>query len=200
MAEESSLYGKRKSIRKFKNDPVPESDIRQIIEAGRLAPSAKNRQPWRFIVFTGDKKEEMLLEMEKGIEKSKKSLFMPKKFRNGMASADNTLRIMREAPVVILVMNPFSKNPYLPVFAGKRVSEIHNTMSLGAAVENMLLRATEMGYGSLWIGNTVYAHKELTSYLGTKEQLSCAVAIGLPNEEPEGRPKKTLDEIVEFLG
>lgn len=200
MTEANSLYGKRKSIRKFKDDPVPESDIKQIIEAGRLAPSAKNRQPWRFIVFTGDKKEEMLLEMEKGIEKSKKSLFMPKKFRNGMASADNTLRIMREAPVVILVMNPFSKNPYLPVFAGKRVSEIHNTLSVGAAVENMLLRATEMGYGSLWIGNTVYAHKELTSYLGTKEQLSCAVAIGLPNEEPEGRPKKTLEEIVEFLG
>lgn len=200
MSEDKSIYELRKSIRKYKEDPVPKEDILKILEAGRLAPSAKNRQPWRFLVFTGDKKEEMLREMEKGIEKSKKSLFMPKKFRNGMASADNTLRIMREAPVIVLVMNPFSKNPYPPIFAGKRVSEIHNTMSLGAAVENMLLRATELGYGSLWIGNTVYAHKEITSYLGTKEQLACAVAFGVSDETPEGRPKKTLEEISEFLG
>lgn len=200
MSEDKSIYELRKSIRKYKEDPVPEEDIKRIIEAARLAPSAKNRQPWKFYVATGEKKEEILSQMEKGIEKSKKSLFMPKKFRNGMASADNTLRIMREAPVIVLVMNPFSKNPYLPVFAGKRVSEIHNTMSLGAAVENMILKATEMGYGTLWIGNTVYAHKQITEYLGTKQQLACAVAIGLPDETPEGRPKKTLDEIIEFLG
>ena len=46
----------------------------------------------------------------------------------------------------------------------------------------------------------MYAHKELTKYLGTKHQIACAVSIGYPDEEPEGRPKKTLDEIVEFYG
>ena len=195
-----SIYSKRKSIRKYKPDPVSEDDIKKIVEAARVAPSAKNRQPWKFLVFTGEKKEELLAEMEKGIEKTKHSLFMPKKYRNGMASADNTLRIMREAPVLIIVLNLLSKNPYPPIFAGKRVSEIHNTLSIGAAVENMILEAAQMGLGSLWIGNTVYAHKELTKYLGTKHQIACAVSIGYPDEEPEGRPKKTLDEIVEFYG
>lgn len=192
------MFAERKSIRKYKPDPISEEDLRTILEAGRVAPSAKNRQPWEFIVFTGVPKEEVLAEMEKGIEKQKKSLFMPKKFKQGMASADNTLRIMREAPVIILVLNIRHGNPYLPVFAGKRVSEILDTLSIGAAIENMLLAATRLGIGSLWIGNTVYAHKEITDYLGTKHQLAGAIALGYANETPEGRPKKSLDEIVEF--
>ena len=191
----SEIIEKRKSIRKFKTDEVPEELIRQMLEAARVAPSAKNRQPWRFMVIKGESKERILLEMEKGIKASGKSLFIPKKFRNGLVSAENTLRIMREAPVVILVFNTLSKNPYPPVFAGKRISEIHNTLSIGAAIENMLLCATGLGLGTLWIGNTVYAHKQITRYLGTKEQLASAVAVGYPDEEPEGRPRKTLDEI-----
>ncbi len=194
-----NIFEQRKSIRKYKETEIPKEDLLKIIEAGRLAPSAKNRQPWRFVVLTGDKKEKVLEKMEKGINRSKKSIFMPKKFRNGMASAENTLRIMREAPVVVLVFNILSGNPYPPVFAGKRVSEIHNSLSIGAAIENMLLKATEMGIGSLWIGNTVYAHKEITSYLGTKDQLISAVTFGYPNEEPEGRPKKSIEEITQFL-
>ncbi|MBQ8983034.1 MAG: nitroreductase family protein [Lachnospiraceae bacterium] len=192
------MFAERKSIRKYKPDPISEEDLRTILEAGRVAPSAKNRQPWEFIVFTGVPKEEVLAKMEKGIEKQKKSLFMPKKFKQGMASADNTLRIMREAPVIILVLNIRHGNPYLPVFAGKRVSEILDTLSIGAAIENMLLAATRLGIGSLWIGNTVYAHKEITDYLGTKHQLAGAIALGYANETPEGRPKKSLDDIVEF--
>lgn len=194
------MFAERKSIRKYKPDPISEEDLRTILEAGRVAPSAKNRQPWEFIVFTGVPKEEVLAEMEKGIEKQKKSLFMPKKFKQGMASADNTLRIMREAPVIILVLNIRHGNPYLPVFAGKRVSEILDTLSIGAAIENMLLAATQLGIGSLWIGNTVYAHKEITSYLGTRHQLAGAIALGYANETPEGRPKKSLDEIVTYRG
>lgn len=192
------MFAERKSIRKYKPDPISEEDLRTILEAGRVAPSAKNRQPWEFIVFTGTPKDEVLAEMEKGIEKQKKSLFMPKKFKQGMASADNTLRIMREAPVIIMVLNIRHGNPYLPVFAGKRVSEILDTLSIGGAIENMLLAATQLGIGSLWIGNTVYAHKEITSYLGTRHQLAGAIALGYANETPEGRPKKSLEEIVSY--
>ncbi len=196
---EASIFEKRKSIRKYKPDEISKEVLTKILEAGRVAPSAKNRQPWRYAVFTGNRKAELLCEMEKGIEKSKRSLFMPKKYRNGMASAENTLRIMREAPVVVLVFNTLSGNPYPPIFAGKRVSEIHNTLSIGAAVENMLLAATELGIGSLWIGNTVYAHKEISKYLGTKEQISCAITFGYPDETPEGRPRKALEEITEYM-
>lgn len=42
----------RRSIRRYKQEPVPEADLRQILEAGRQAPSAANRQPWHFVVVT----------------------------------------------------------------------------------------------------------------------------------------------------
>ena len=149
------MFAERKSIRKYKSDEVPEELIKQVVEAARVAPSAKNRQPWRFISFSEKAKEELLDAMGKGIEKQKKNPFMPKKFKQGMVSADNTLRIMREAPVIVIVINTLSNDPLKSVSYGKRISEIHNSLSIGAAIENMLLKATELGLGSLWIGNTV---------------------------------------------
>lgn len=192
------MFADRKSIRKFKDIPVDNELVKDVVEAGRVAPSAKNRQPWRFISFSGSAKEDLLNAMEKGIEKQKKNIFMPKKFKQGMASADNTLRIMREAPVIVMVINTLSGDPLKSVSFGKRISEIHNSLSIGAAIENILLKATQLGLGSLWIGNTVYAHKELADYLGIKQQIAGAVALGYADEVPVGRPKKTLDEILEF--
>ena len=178
---------------------IPEDVLKKILEAGIIAPSAKNRQPWKFIVAVGDKKEEICALMEKGIAKQKKSRLMPEKFKKGLASAENTLRIMHEAPVLVLIMNTHSGDPYKPVMFGKRVSEIHDSLSIGAAVENMCLQATELGIGSLWIGNTVFAHSEITEYLGTKDQLSCALSLGYANETPSGRPRRPFEETVEFL-
>lgn len=50
----------RRSIRKFKNKPISEQDIVDILQSGIKAPSSKNRQPWKFIVVQEKAKEEML--------------------------------------------------------------------------------------------------------------------------------------------
>ena len=57
----------RKSIRKYKSDAIRKEDIDTIIQAGILAPSAKNRQPWKYFVYTGNQKENLLNVMEKGL-------------------------------------------------------------------------------------------------------------------------------------
>lgn len=56
----------RKSIRRFRPDPVAREAIEDILQAGILAPSSKNRQPWRFVVAQGAAKEEALQAMERG--------------------------------------------------------------------------------------------------------------------------------------
>ncbi len=196
---DNSFYSQRKSIRKFKSTEVKDEDLLAMLDAARVAPSAKNRQPWKFIVVRGKEKEKLLAEMAKGIEAMHRKLFMPKRFKNGLASAENTMRIMGEAPVIILVFNTHSNDPYKSKSFGKRVSEIHDSMSIGAAIQNMLLCATDRGLGTLWIGNTVYAHKEITKLYNTKSQLAAAVAVGYADEEPEGRPKYSLEEIVEGI-
>ena len=191
------MFEQRKSIRKYTSDPVSEEDLKKILEAARVAPSAKNRQPWKFVVYRGEEKEGLLDAMEKGINRIHKAP-IPKKAKRGLASADHTLEIMREAPVVIMVLNSRSKSPYGLSCAGWRVMEILDSLSIGAAIENMLLCATELGLGTLWIGNTMYAHKDMAKYMHTKDQIAGAVAVGHPNETPEGSPRKSFDEIVEW--
>ena len=62
----------------------------------------------------------------------------------------------------------------------------------------MLLKATELGLGTLWIANTSFAYNELVSYIGTTSQLIGAVALGYADEAPYPRPRKSFDEVVEY--
>ena len=64
----------RRSIRKYKPQIVDKKLIDEILNAAILAPSAKNRQPWKFIVYSETTKDEVLAEMEKGLLKTKEEL------------------------------------------------------------------------------------------------------------------------------
>ena len=63
-----SIYHRR-SIRKFQNKNIPKDILEQILNAGRAAPSAKNRQPWKYIVFGGIQKQELLNAMASGLQR-----------------------------------------------------------------------------------------------------------------------------------
>lgn len=190
---------KRRSIRKYRQDKIPRNDILELIEAAKAAPSAKNRQPWKFIVFSGAEKKALLAIMEKGIDRKVEIPMLPGS-ASGIEDAKNTLRIMREAPVTICVVDPDGYSPFEELNPDQRFTEINSTLSIGAAVENLILKATELGYGTLWIGNTCFAYQELLEELNVDGQLVCAIAVGIPAESPEARPRKPLDEIAEFRG
>lgn len=141
-------------------------------------------------MYTGASKEHLLDAMERGLvrEKSGKALLPESAF--GLPDAFHTLQIMREAPVTIIILNENGRTPYENIDTDKRVSEICDSLSIGASVENMLLRATELGLGTLWIANTCFAYDELVEYIGTENQLVGAVALGVPDEEPGIAAKK----------
>ena len=188
----------RHSIRKYKADAVNKDDIKKIIEAGILAPSAKNRQPWKFFVVEGEAKEEALDVMEKGLTRSREELKGVPGIEALISDAFNTLRIMREAPVIIFAENTNGGAPFMDINVNERITEICDSLSIGAAIQNMLLAATELGYGTLWIANTFYAYQELAKFLGINGQLISAVALGVPDETPAPRPRKKFEEVVEF--
>lgn len=192
-----SIY-ERRSIRKFQKEDVPIELLNKILDAGRVAPSAKNRQPWKYIVFGNEYKKEFLKAMENGLQREEKGFTNLPESQYGIPDARNTLRIMQEAPIIIAVINTNGKSPFLPIGNDERITEICDSLSIGASVENMLLAVEEMGLGALWIANTCFAYKELTAYLNTEEQLVCAVAIGYADENPRQRPRKKLHEIVEY--
>lgn len=116
----------------------------------------------------------------------------------GLPDAFHTLQIMREAPVLIMIENTNGTSPYLEIDTDHRVTEICDTLSIGASIQNILLTATELGYGTLWIANTCFAYNELVDFMSIKGQLVGAISLGIADEAPEQRPRKDFSEVVEF--
>ena len=130
----------RRSIRKYTNKPVPHSIIEKIIDAGRVAPSAKNRQPWKYLVYSGETKARLLSIMKKGIDMEEINPRLPLSV-NGIPDAKNTLQIMETAPVVMIVLNTNGKSPFVQLDVDERFSEMNDLLSIGASIENILLKA-----------------------------------------------------------
>ena len=122
---------KRRSVRKYRQDRIPQGDILKMIEAAKVAPSAKNRQPWKFIIYSGNDKEALLNIMERGIEREVKYPNLPES-ASGIEDAKNTLRIMREAPITVCVIDPDGFSPFEALEADQRFKEINSTLSIGA--------------------------------------------------------------------
>ncbi len=189
---------RRRSIRKFQDRPVPPALIRELIRAAGAAPSAKNRQPWKYLVFGNGQKDALLRAMEAGLSREERGETALPGSRSGLPDARNTLRVMGEAPVIIMILNTNAGSVFLPVDSDKRLTELCDSLSIGASVENLLLTAQSLGLGALWIANTCFAYPELTAYLETEKQLVGAIAVGYPGEDPAPRPRKTLEEIAEY--
>ncbi len=172
----------RRSIRSYTDQPLPIELVREVLEAGTWAPSAKNGQQWRFTVLTGDAKKRLTDIFRLELEALEKRIG-----RKNMGSSLGSCSIMEKAPVLIMVWN-----------TGEHRWETE-THSVAAAIQNMLLKAYGLGLGSLWIGDIYYAHEALTKHLAKPWKLMAAVTIGWPASTQEPPKRKTIDEVSEFL-
>ena len=188
----------RRSIRKYRPDEIERKLIDEIIYSASLAPSAKNRQPWKFIVYQGKEKDKLVDVMRHGINSEKMTHELMPEWAFAIPDAENTVRIMQEVPCLIAVLNTNQYTPFASIENEKRIVEISDSLSIGAAIENMILTATGYGLGTLWIANTCFAYNELMDFIGTDSQLTGIVAIGFANEAPAKRPRKPFEEIVEY--
>ena len=150
-----------------------------------------------FIVTEGGARAQALEAMERGLERERISPLLPESAAY-LSDAWNTLRVMRQAPVIIFIVNTLGEDIDKKLTIDERVSEICNAQSIGAAIENMALAATELGLGSLWICNTYFAYTELRSWIGTDGELFAALAIGYADEAPKARPRKAAGDVVEW--
>lgn len=177
----------RRSIRQFKSTPIPDELIVKILNLAIQAPSGKNRQPWRFIVVKEDRRPEMISIMRAGIEKARKS-------GGDLGSSERTTDVMEQAPVTIFIFNPYAES-----VDGKRTSNVVDTQSVGAAIQNMLLAAQEFGLGTLWICDVFYAYSELCAWLDQTHEMIAAVSLGYTDEQPKARPRRPVDEVTVWL-
>ena len=187
----------RRSIRKYRDTPVKRQVVEEILRAGMLAPSSKNRQPWRFIVAEGRAKAQSLAAMERGLEREKKQPLLPQSAQH-LEAARHTLRIMEQAPVVIFVVNPLGIGMNRSLTVEERVYELCNAQSIGAALENMSLTAFDLGLGSLWICDTYFAYDALREWIGGPGALAAAMALGYAAGNPPPRPRKPVETVTEW--
>lgn len=180
----------RRSIRKFKSEPVPRDLIEQVLEAATQAPSGKNAQPWEFIVLEGADKDKIARLMISGAEQVE-----ARGFSSG--SAKNSAGIIEQAQIVIMVYNPRSKKEakLTPI---RRVMWSVDTQSVGAAIQNLLLKAVELGLGSLWICDVFFAEEQINTWLDREDELIAAIALGWPDEEPLPRPRKPWQQVTQW--
>jgi nitroreductase len=172
----------RRSIRSYKPDHVPKETIREILEAGNCAPSAKNSQPWRFTVLTGRSKDDYV-----SMLRTKIISFIEIHGKEQAGSAPRSVEIMGQAPVVVIIWNADTHG---------WTTEEH---SVAAAIQNICLRAYDLGLGSLWIGDVYYAYEETRRFFDKNWMLSGAVALEYPAYKGNPPKKKPLDELMEFL-
>lgn len=170
------ILNTRRSIRSFDSRPVNEKDIISIIEAARLSPSACNSQTWRFIFVTRR-------EIIRKICHEAMRPVIPNKW-------------LEQAPLVIVGC---SQLDVIANRVGACVTGIeYYQIDLGIAMEHMVLKATELGLGTCWIGWFDETHLKGILGIPKKIKVSALLAVGYPKEAPEKKRKRKPTEKIAF--
>ncbi len=171
------LVAARRSVRRYKPDPVEREKLELCLEAARLAPSACNAQPCRFVIIDEPGLKERFCETAFG----------------GLYSAT---RFAAAAPAIVAVV---SDKGNLTAWLGNQVQNTNfRLIDVGIAAEHFVLAAADQGLGTCWIGwfNQRAAAKALGLPGGRKIQV--LIAVGYPETVPAPRPRKTREEFCSY--
>ncbi len=197
----------RKSIRRFKQTPVPDEDIRKILDAGRLAPSSSNTQPWSFMVI----KDRLKLQQMAAAVRDMVDRMIPfaedaKQAQRLAAYKGNYYTFFEHAPVVIAVfMEAFDAGTEtLLARMGYSAEDIRRLrpspgiQSVSAAIEHMLLAIHALGYGACWMTGPLVAQEGFEKLLGfgKEKSITALLPLGMPDENPPTRSRRPLEEIM----
>jgi nitroreductase len=191
----------RRSVRKFRMDPVPRAAILKMVEAASWAPSAGNAQNVRFISV----EDKPLLTRMKGIVDEIVSRTTGKEVAPDKV---NNYNLFWAAPAALCVIG----NPYESAtdrFLREKDPERHKIrrfqvnaalQSVSASVTQFLLAAHALGYGTCWLTGLLIAKPELESALSIRypEELLAVIAVGKPDSPPPKPPRKPPEEITTF--
>jgi nitroreductase len=256
--EFSELIARRQSVRRYKAGDVPDDALREMVGAARLAPSGKNMQNWHFVVIKRrdlidkiadailERNEEISLGMEaraadgtlsdgSDIPQGAGTAMPPERFRKFVR---NFTLFFTNAPVLIVVMS----QTYLP--SGYReleaagaddaslMSHSHlecpGMQNVGAAVEHLMLKAVDLGYGGCWLTSANYAAERIEDIVASETDFSrgllkdahtrdgepvlggidpsfdsgwfmaALVSIGVPEDSAKSPGRKPLEDIMTF--
>lgn len=179
--ELSEAIRSRRSIRRFKPEPVPKEVLEKILELAQWAPSAMNMQDWRFILVAGEKKEALLKITATAFENFRPVL--EKNFPDKPQVIEASKKFFETyggAPVIIAA------------YGGRFPTGKEDPYSVSLAVQNLLLAAHDAGLGAVWADAAVFfKEKEISELMGVEgRKLVCLIPVGYPAENPKAPPRK----------
>ena len=163
------VISKRKSVRKYKTDPIPDDVLNRILDAGRLAPSAKNYQPWHFVVIRE-------LEMKKKV-----------------AEACRNQHFIADAGAIICGC-AFEKIAWSRM--GNYMAAWPHDLTI--ALDHMILAATNEGLGTCWIGAFDEKMVKEVLEIPDDVRVVALTPVGYPAEEAKDRGRLNLEDIVSY--
>jgi len=195
----------RRSIRKYKDQAVPQEAIEVMLDAARLAPNGENYQPWEFIVIT-DKK--IITELGLIGAQSSGRRFLQEYLRGDLEKRFATVPPeKRERIIKKLIEGRVSgfvaDAPLVIAVCSIGYAGVDNAPDCAAATENLLLAAHALGLGACWvIASTKDARdlRKVKALLKVPHQVHVPyiISIGYPDESPNPRPRKPLQDIVYY--
>lgn len=174
----------RRSVRDFRSDPIPREVLERVVGAAGLAPSSMNLQPWTFHVCTGDSRVQVgetvaqatvhLLEYME--------VLGPERYEDAVKWYSS----LGDAPVVIVCTMTTPDSEF---------EALNLTLSVGAALENLMLTAKAEGLGSCSITFGWWVRDELKALLGVPSEQTVAsiTALGYPSDVPPAAPPRRED-------
>ncbi len=188
----------RHSVRTFTREDVTDEEIRVLLHAANAAPSAHNQQSWRFVILRNGKKQELAQLV------TAQSANFP---RPAAALLRMGAKSVLSAPVVIAVVNTgdlIRHGTELFKVEKETAHDFFRTMEIqssAAAVENILLAATSIGLGSVWLGVLYLIKDEVLRFLGEPAgEFMAVVPVGRPVRAGSGPQKQPVEMKVRMLG
>jgi nitroreductase len=172
----------RRSIRKFKIDPIDDKTIETILDAARLAPSWTNTQCWRFIVVRDSNIKSQLAD----------TLQRP----SPNVAANPATNAIKNAPVVIVAC---AEKGISGCYEGKPSTDKGDywfMYDIALAMQNLTLTATSLGLGTVHVG--LFDNTKVSALLDVPDKFTVVAMtpLGVPEYQPNPRPRKELGEIV----
>lgn len=191
----------RVSVRRFKQDPIPDEVVKKIVWAATRAPTAGGRENWLFVAIKSD-------ELRKGVHKLLVEAHVRYARDIARMSSDRIekwRKLMEEgmylAPLYVAVYIDLSKLSGEGERDSSDAEFVMEVQSAAAAIENAILAAWNFGVGSVWLGAPLLVEEKLRELLGIPPnyKLMGIIALGYPLETPSPRRRKPLDEVLKIV-
>ena len=201
------LVKKRRSMRRFKPDPIPEEFIEKIVEAARWSMSGANAQPWEFILVKDQKTKDKMAESYMEVRREQyiiEETHVEELRHHQLTTLPTDIPGIREAPAVIVVCGDrrtlqatVLAAVYIPGSAGPDCTYVEN---MAVAVNNLHLAAAALGLGSQWVSPSRVWEQSVKAILEIPELLDvhAVVPIGYAAYEPSLPYRRELKEILHF--